>query len=70
MRKVKAVIYLDVPEYQIGEPVSVYFKDSMYIHGICEARTMDESLMLELIEEQKKYLKERPGINKTRGQQN
>lgn len=70
MRKVKAVIYLDVPEYQIGELVSVYFKDSMCIHGICEARMMDESLMLELIEEQKKDLKERLGINKTRGQQN
>ena len=32
----KAVIYLDVPEYQIGQPVSVYFKDSMYVKGICK----------------------------------
>lgn len=33
----KAVIHLNVPDYQIGQPVSVYFKDSMYVEGICEA---------------------------------
>ena len=32
----KAVIKLDVPEFQIGEEVSVYFKDTMYKKGICE----------------------------------
>ena len=33
----KAVIKLDVPEFQIGEPVTVYFRDTMYKEGICEA---------------------------------
>lgn len=33
----KAVIYLDVPEWQIGQPVHVFFKDTMEKHGICEA---------------------------------
>lgn len=32
----KAVIYLDVPEWQIGQEVSVYFPDSMVEHGKCE----------------------------------
>lgn len=35
--KVKAVIKLDVPEWQIGQPVTVYFKDTMCKIGICEA---------------------------------
>ena len=33
---VKAVIRLDVPDWQIGQEVSVYFKDTMMKHGICE----------------------------------
>jgi hypothetical protein len=33
----KAVIHLDVPEYQIGQPVHVFFKDTMEKHGVCEA---------------------------------
>lgn len=33
----KAVIYLDVPEWQIGQDVSVYFPDTMVKHGKCEA---------------------------------
>ena len=33
----KAVIKLDVPEWQIGTEVSVYFKDTMMQKGICEA---------------------------------
>lgn len=32
----KAVINLDVPDYQIGQPVTVYFKDTMMKHGTCE----------------------------------
>jgi rubrerythrin len=35
--KVKAVIKLDVPEWQIGQQVTVYFKDTMCKIGICEA---------------------------------
>jgi hypothetical protein len=33
---VKAVIRLDVPDWQIGQEVSVYFRDTMMKHGICE----------------------------------
>lgn len=33
----KAVINLDVPEWQIGSPVKVYFKDTMEKSGVCEA---------------------------------
>lgn len=33
----KAVIKLDVPEYQIGQKVSIYFPDTMVKHAICEA---------------------------------
>ena len=32
----KAVIYLDVPEWQIGQEVDIYFRDTMKQHGICE----------------------------------
>lgn len=31
-----AVIYLDVPEWQIGQDVSVYFPDTMLKRGKCE----------------------------------
>lgn len=33
----KAIIRIDVPEYQIGQEVSCYFKDTMNVKGICEA---------------------------------
>ena len=39
MKKVKAAIFLDVPEYQIGEEVMVHFKDTMSMHGVCVAKT-------------------------------
>lgn len=32
----KAIIKLDVPEWQIGEEVSVFFPDSMCKHSVCE----------------------------------
>ena len=32
----KAIIKIDVPEFQIGQEVSVYFKDTMCVKGICE----------------------------------
>lgn len=31
-----SIIRLKVPYYQIGEPVHVYFKDTMYTMSICE----------------------------------
>lgn len=33
----KAVIKLDVPDWQIGQKVSVYFPDTMVKYGTCEA---------------------------------
>ena len=36
----KAVIKLDVPDFQIGQPVVVYFKDTMRKEGICELETV------------------------------
>lgn len=33
---VKAIVKLEVPEWQIGEEVSVHFPDSMVSHGVCE----------------------------------
>lgn len=33
----KAIIRIDVPEYQIGQEVSCYFKDTMNVYGVCEA---------------------------------
>ena len=32
----KAVIRLDVPDWQIGQPVTVFFKDTMQKNGFCE----------------------------------
>lgn len=32
----KAIIKLDVPEWQIGTEVTVFFKDTMMKKGICE----------------------------------
>ena len=32
----KAAIYLDVPDWQIGQDVTVYFPDTMIKHGKCE----------------------------------
>ena len=33
---VDAIIKVKVPKWQIGEEVKIYFKDTMYISGICE----------------------------------
>lgn len=32
----KAVVKLDVPDWQIGQEVSVFFPDSMVAHGVAE----------------------------------
>lgn len=34
----KAVIEVDVPEYQIGQEVSVYFKDTMCVKSVCKKK--------------------------------
>ena len=33
---VDAIIRVKVPEWQIGEKVSIYFPDTMFIHSTCE----------------------------------
>lgn len=40
----KAVIEVDVPAYQIGQEVSVYFKDTMCIKGVCQGDGTIEEL--------------------------
>ena len=32
----KAIIEIDVPEWQIGEEVRIYFPDSMCVTGVCK----------------------------------
>lgn len=39
-----AVIKLDIPDYQIGQEVSVYFKDTMCIKGVCQGDSTIEEL--------------------------
>ena len=36
MKTVSAVIRLEVPDFQIGSPVTVYFKDTMKKNGVCD----------------------------------
>jgi hypothetical protein len=53
----KAIIELDVPEFQIGQEVSIYFKDTMMIKGIVQAPCGDaisRQAVLDAIEELKK----------------
>jgi len=50
--KVKAIIKVDVPEWQIGEEAQIFFPDSMCAKGICELATKDndiETLLNEFI---------------------
>lgn len=39
---VDAIIKVKVPKWQIGEEVKIYFKDTMYINGICEKEDKDK----------------------------
>lgn len=41
----KAAIYLDVPEWQIGQDVSVYFPDTMVQHSKCELLKEQEAVV-------------------------
>lgn len=40
----QAVIKLDVPEWQIGQPVTVYFPDTMQKQGVCELPKEQEAV--------------------------
>lgn len=44
----KAVIYLDVPEWQIGQDVTVYFPDTMVKHCKCELLKEQEKKEIKL----------------------
>lgn len=37
----KAIIHLDVPDWQIGQPVTVYFPDTMQKKGVCMEETIE-----------------------------
>ena len=51
----KAIIRLDVPDWQIGKKVSVYFPDSMVLNGICEIDNTDSQFrMRDATEEERK----------------
>lgn len=51
--KKKAVIELEVPEWQIGQEASIYFKDTMYVRAMCrEADEYEEKIE----KNRKKYL--------------
>ena len=39
-----AVIYLDVPDWQIGQDVSIYFPDTMVKHCKCELLKEQEAV--------------------------
>ena len=38
----KAVIELDVPDWQIGQDVTVIFRDTMVKHGVCKKRVQNQ----------------------------
>jgi hypothetical protein len=41
----KAIIELEVPEWQIGQEASIYFKDTMYVRAMCrEADEYEEKI--------------------------
>lgn len=43
--KKKAIIELEVPEWQIGQEVSIYFKDTMHVRAVCrEADEYEEKI--------------------------
>ncbi len=51
----KAIIRLDVPDWQIGEKVSVYFPDTMVLNSICEIDNTDNQFrMRDATEEERK----------------
>lgn len=45
MKRMNAVIYLDVPDWQIGQDVSIYFPDTMVKHCKCELLKEQEAVV-------------------------
>ena len=46
---VDAYIKVKVPKWQIGQEASVYFKDTMYIKGICQENKIEDSNIFKLL---------------------
>ena len=46
---IDAYIKVKVSKWQIGQEASVYFKDTMYIKGICEENKIENSNIFKLI---------------------
>ena len=45
---VDAIIKVKVPKWQIGEEVSIYFKDTMCTKGICELENKEKENKIDL----------------------
>lgn len=41
----KAIIKVDVPEWQVGQDVTIYFPDTMIMHGKCELLKEQEAVV-------------------------
>lgn len=57
----KAIITVDVPEHQIGQEVSVYFKDTMCVKSVCTPLT--EPNLVEHAKAIKDYCRQRDNID-------
>ena len=44
----KAIIQLDVPDWQIGQDVTVYFPDTMMEHAKCELLKEQKAIKIEV----------------------
>lgn len=53
----KAVIRLDVPDWQIGQEVKVYFPDTMCVRGTCEDEVNSYTYELGFLEGVKQAVK-------------
>lgn len=62
MNKIKGIIRVEVPEWQIGEPVTVYFKDTMMTKGICVEEDDEMHRLSLLVEEYENKKKRNPVI--------
>lgn len=70
----KAIIEVDIPDYQIGQEVSIYFKDTMMIKGVVQepkkdrVKTKLNGVKTELKQELKtgRWIKTMEGFDKER----
>ena len=62
----KAIIQIDVPDHQIGQEVSIYFKDTMMIKGVVKEQSGDlisRQAVLERLKKEDKILYTTTGLN-------